>query len=471
VSTHETRRPPGPRGRWAVGNSADYDADRVGFLRRCQAEYGDVFSFSPRTVFVGDPELVHELLEKANEEYVVESPIFGRRRSGERLDRDIEGWMCTRKRGSAAMSRAVTKAHGRRIIEAFDATLRESGGRDFDVWSVLLGYGGRAVADFLFGPGAEDLVAATQYRSHLISTFLNTSLTVPRWLPVPSVRRAVRADESVLRAIVARVDERIAHPHAQPEDMLDLLLAAPHADADSDSDSDRGATVDADVVPSRDEIIRALKVNTLASVGSPGTALSWILCEMSRDPQALRRLHDEAWQTIEATGSVLTDRNLTYSKAFVREILRLYPPTWLMGRTVHRACTLGGWPLRPGQEVMFSPYLLQRDARWWPEPERFLPERWLGRAAPDSRRAYIPFGSGPRMCMGLHVSLYQLVTATSHLAAHYRIESNAAEIEPFHHAMVVPRGLRARVTRLDETRPSAADADAAKTGALARVTS
>jgi cytochrome P450 len=434
VRKHASGHPPGPRGRWAIGNSADYDADRIGFLRRCQAEYGDVFSFSPSTVFVGDPVLVHHILEKTNDEYAAESALFGSRRIDERLERGIEGWMRNRGPGSAAMSRSVTKAHGLRLIEAFDATLERTAGREFDVREVMLGHGGRTVTDFLFGPGADDLVAAAERRSQLIGRFLTTNLTVPRWLPLPSVRRAVRANAALLEAVAARVDERLAHPHEQAEDMLDLLL------------SDLDAATD----PVRHQIIVMLTVNTIASVGSPGTALSWIICEMARNPRVRRGLYDEAWQTLHETGTLLTDRHLTHSKAFVREILRLYPPAWLMARLVRRDCTLGGYTLRAGQEVIFSPYLLQRDARWWPEPERFRPERWLEGNPPESRRAYIPFGSGPRVCMGLHLSLYQLVTTTSHLAANYRIESNAAEIEPFHHAMVVPRGLRARITRIDE---------------------
>jgi hypothetical protein len=158
-------RPPGPRGRWMIGNSHDYDQNRIGFLRRCHADYGDVFSFSPSTVVVCDPELVHEIFERSNNDFIAESPLFGRAVDGGLAERSFDGWMRTRRLGIRAMTRSVTKAHGNRILTAFDTTLRATASREFDVFTVMHHYTSRMVADFLFGPGAEDIVAATELRS------------------------------------------------------------------------------------------------------------------------------------------------------------------------------------------------------------------------------------------------------------------------------------------------------------------
>jgi len=439
VNKTTIKRPPGPKGRWAVGNSYDYDQDRIGFLRRCQAEYGDVFSFSPSTVVVCDPELIHELLNKSNEVFLAESPLFGNAEDSARLERNVDGWMRSRRLGWQGMTRAVTRAHGQRIITAFDATLRATSGQEFDVMTVMRDYTSRMVADFLFGPGAEDVVAAADLRSELAVKFMNNNLTIPKWLPLPSVRRALRAEDDVIATITARVDGRRAHRHEEPEDMLDLLLT------------------DTDISLTEDEIVAVLAASMLASFGSPGAVLSWVVREMARDGKVHERLRDEARAAIAKTGSLVDDTQLPYCKAFVREVLRLYPPTWLMGRIVRHTSTLGDWTLPAGHNVMFSPYLLQRDERWWAEPEEFRPERWLGPATPESRRAYIPFGSGPRICLGLHLGLYQLVTAASHLAAHYRIEPNTTETETLPHAILLPRGLRARITPVDDAMRTAGD--------------
>jgi unspecific monooxygenase len=429
VSERTAEQPPGPRGRWLVGNGYDYDQDRIGFLRRCQAEYGDVFSFSPSTIVVCDPELIHELLDQPNEILLAESPLFASAEDSAKLEREAEGWMRSRKLGFQSMTRSVTKAHGARVIGAFDTILRSTAGQEFDVVAAMRKYSSHLIADFLFGPGADDVVAAADVRSEIAVSFMSNNLTFPKWLPLPSVRRALRAEDKVIAALTDQVRRRQAEPHDEPQDMLDLLLD------------------DSDIVLSEDEVVAMLGASLLASFGSPGTALSWVIREIARDGEVYRRLREEALQVVSEGGSLTDDSRLSYSKAFVKEVLRLYPPVWLMGRTACAPYKVGDWPLAVGQTAMFCPYLLQRDPRWWPDADQLQPERWLQRAAPGSRRAYIPFGAGPRICLGLHLGLYQLATAASHLAAYYRVESsNAAVVQPDPHAILLPRGLRARVT-------------------------
>ena len=438
MSKPQAGRPPGPRGRWLVGNGYDYDQDRIGFLRRGQAEYGDIFSFSSSTIVVCDPELIQELLSQSNDVFLAEFPLFANAEDSARLIREIDGWMRSRKLGWQAMTRSVTRAHGHRVITMFDEALRSTGGHEFDVVTVMRKCSSHTIAEFLFGPGTEETIAAADVRSKLAVHFMSNNLTFPRWLPLPSVRRALRAEERVIAALTGHVHDRQANPHEQPEDMLDLLLD------------------ESDVVLSEDEVINMLGASLLASFGSPGTALAWAIREMARDEGVCQRLREEATRVLGECGSLDDDTQLPYCKAFVREVLRLYPPVWLMGRTARHAYKLGDWTLQAGQTVMFCPYLLHRDPRWWPDPDDLRPERWLERAAPGTRRAYIPFGAGPRICLGLHLGLYQLTTAVAHLAAHYTVASpNAAEVIPEPHAILLPRDLRARVIPTAGSHPAA----------------
>ncbi len=438
--------PPGPKGRRLVGNGYDYDADRIGFLRRCQAEYGDVFSFSGSTIVIFDPELVHEVLDKSNDVFIAEVPLFASAKESARLEQGIDGWMRSRKVAWPAMTRSVTRAHGERIIGMLDAALRSTAGQEFDVMLLMRRLGAKVVADFLFGPGAEDTIEVAEVRSELAVRFMNMNLTIPQWLPLPSVRRALRAEDRVIEAISDRVRDRRANPHAEPSDMLDLVL-------------------DDSTTPLRDtEIIDILEASILASFGSPGSASSWLIRELAVNERVRERLRDEALAELGTTGTLADDSKLPYSKAVVKEILRMYPPVWLMGRNVKRPCTLGGWDLTPGQSVMFSPYLIHRDPRWWTDPEQFQPERWLQRATPERRRAYLPFGSGPRICLGLQLGMYQLAVTASHLAANYLIESPSAEqAGPDPYAILLPAGLRARVIPIDDAEPAAPSLSGATT--------
>jgi cytochrome P450 len=443
----ETRQatPPGPQGRRLVGNTYDYDKDRIGFIKRSLAEYGDVFSFSAATVFVHDPDLVHDLFNRTNTDFVAESAIFIDGLEADRLERDFGLWMGSRKVGFQAMTRAVVRAHGSRLSRDFDAAVDATGGEPFDLIPMLQDLSSNTVADFLFGPGAGEVVSAATDRSRLSLKYMASNLSVPKWLPLPSVRRAVRAENRVFSGIATRVDARTAHRHAEPEDMTDLLLADTH----------QGLT--------RESIIKVLATSMLASLGAPGTALAWLVVEMNRNEEILARLRAEAAEVLARHGTLEDDSPMTYTKAFVKEVLRLNPPTWLMGRRAKRDAPLGPWTIRKGQEIMFSPLLLHRDARWWDDPDELRPERWMAPMPATARRSYIPFGSGPRVCLGLHLALYQLTMAVARLAAFYDVRLELVEPQKELGALLLPGRLRATITRIG--RPVHTDGGRASTAA------
>lgn len=431
MPTRVGEHPPGPKGRWLVGNSYDYDQDRIGFLMRCQAEYGDLFSFSPNTVVACHPDLIDDLFKRSNEDFLAEEPILASERDQRRLVDGIDGWMRSRAAAWRGLTRPAVRAHGRRMAAIFDDTLRKLEGQEFDVVTVMRRYSARAVADFCFGPDCGDVLEATDRRSGLAVKFMNSNFTFPKWLPLPSVRRAVRAEDQVEQTIRAHIRTRRSRPRETPSDLLDLLLA----DADAGLDEDELATV--------------LGATMLAAFGSPGAAMAWLLREMVRHPGAQERLRQEALSAIAETGGVDDDRRLPYSRAFVNEVMRLHPPTWLMGRIVRRRCELGGWWLEPGTHVMFSPYLLHRDPRWWSDPDQFRPERWLESTRTQVPHTYIPFGAGPRICLGIHLGLYQMVTGAAQLAASYEVASPRLDkTPPAPDVVLLPRDFRASITRL-----------------------
>lgn len=115
--------PPGPKGRRLVGNSYDYDRDRIGFLKRSLAEYGDVFTFSESTIFVNNPVLVQDLFNRTNTDFIAEWAIFADGQDSARLDQSVDVWMKSRKIGFPAMSRAVIRAHGARLARDFDVAI------------------------------------------------------------------------------------------------------------------------------------------------------------------------------------------------------------------------------------------------------------------------------------------------------------------------------------------------------------
>ena len=144
-------------------------------------------------------------------------------------------------------------------------------------------------------------------------------------------------------------------------------------------------------------------------------ALTWTFYLLSRHPEVRRRALVELHEAVGDRAVRVDDLpSLPYLHAIVRESMRVFPPVWAIGRRAVADDDIGGYRLRKNTLVLISPWTTQRDPRWWPNPEGFDPERWLGETKARPRYAYFPFGGGARLCIGNNFSIMeaQLVLAT-----------------------------------------------------------
>ena len=200
---------------------------------------------------------------------------------------------------------------------------------------------------------------------------------------VPGIGRAAETLESMVTRII---DARIAAPHAQPSDLLDLLLAAGQ-----------------DEQPlSREEIQNEVMTLVLAGHETTANVLTWALTLLSRYPAARERLAVEL-------GDVLGDRDpqpsdvddLQWTQAVINETMRLYPPAWTVERDAAEDDDIAGIRVVAGNTVAISPYLLHRNPEFWPNPEGFDPRRFLSEnASSRPKYAFMPYGGGRRICVG-----------------------------------------------------------------------
>jgi len=132
--------------------------------------------------------------------------------------------------------------------------------------------------------------------------------------------------------------------------------------------------------------------------------------------------------------------SLPWTRAVVDEALRLFPPAWALSRRSHRADVIGGRAVPAGTMVIVSPWLLHRRGDSWPDPLAFRPERFLGAGA--GRSGYLPFGQGPRLCIGREFALGEMVVVLSRLLAAYRVGLPPGWSRPAAQAQVAvhPRG-------------------------------
>ncbi|MFG2936873.1 cytochrome P450 [Streptomyces sp. NPDC048282] len=421
----ESGRPPGPRGHWLTGSMRAYEADRIGFLRRCHHAYGDVFSFDEDTVFVIDPDLAHETLVRTGHGFVTELAPFDMRRDLDQAAAQAAAWMSARRTLRPGLSRSAAASSDDRTAGFLDAVLAGGAGREVDVLTAMRAFTARAIADYCFGtdsagvPGLlHELISATK-------PFTESSYEFPAWLPVRRHRRFFHAYRRLIDAMTSIVRQRRASGAGTPrEDLLGFLL-----DADP-------AMPDATVASTLHSIL-------MGGHGVPAAALTSVVRELARRPRLVAELRAEADGPVMG-GAPASAGRLPLAEAVVRETLRLYPPAWLMTRTAATATGLGPWSLDPGDDVLLNAYLIHRDPRWWRHPDEFDPARWLdGRTAPGA--AYLPFGAGPRVCLGSALAVRQLTLVTSRLAQRFTIESpNASSAAPKFAGRLAPAGLRAR---------------------------
>ncbi len=215
-------------------------------------------------------------------------------------------------------------------------------------------------------------------------------------------------------------ERRSAAGDAAPRDLLDLLAAA--------RDPESGARFTPGQL--RDQVATMI----VAGHETTGVALFWTMYLIASAPEVQERLAAEAkGLDLGPAEAAETLPRLVYCRAVVHEALRLYPPAFTIARQAIGADLAGGVAVAPGTVVLIAPWVLHRHRRLWRDPERFDPERFLPGAPPPDRFAYLPFGIGPRICIGAQ---FALTEATLVLAAMVR----AFRIARADDAPVTPRG-------------------------------
>jgi len=281
--------------------------------------------------------------------------------------------------------------------------------------------------------------------SHAISVYLDTVgrgdlasiFGLPDWIPTPSRlrvaphRRIFRNE--VMRITLARRTKIARDPGSVPDDLLTQLLTA--------RDPDTGAGLSDEEVHDNASTFIAAGHETTAN------ALAWTFYLLSEFPWADTKLAAEVAPLADATAALET---LPYCRMVLEESMRLYPPVPFMARTGIEADTLGGHNLRAGAQIMISPWLVHRHETLWQEPDLFVPERFApGRKETIPRFAYIPFGGGPRICIGMGFALQEAMIILAMVAKRWRLALKPGHpVEPLARITLRPRyGMKMTLVR------------------------
>jgi cytochrome P450 len=404
----ERRLPPGPRLPTAI-QTAIWSRQARRLLYACQDRYGDVFAIriayegtwvmladpaAIKQVFTGDPKVFH-----AGEGNEILAPLLGR---NSLLVLDEKRHMSQRKL-------LLPPFHGERM-QGYGQTMAEIAEGEIGSWPAGAPYELRPrmqaltleiILRTVFGVGAGEAGKLTELREAL-REFLDIT-TNPRFLlpllaagpdrvrRIPSLgRRIDRVDELIYREIAER---RRAGDVEERDDVLSMMVGATHEDGSPMRDEEM-----------RDELLTLL----VAGHETTATSLAWAVERLSRHPEKLERLRAE----------VADDRD-EYLTATIQETLRLRPVISIVLRKLTEPVEIGGYELPAGVSVAPCVYLAHRNPEVYPEPQRFLPERFLD--SPPGTYTWIPFGGGVRRCLGASFAQFEMAVVLRELLRRWQI--------------------------------------------------
>lgn len=397
-----------------VGHALAFHADSTGFLLRIAREQGDVARFRlGRTdaFLLSHPDSVRSVL-------VDRAADFGKGRLMQRARRLLgDGLLTSEGAAHRRQRRLVQPVFARERRQAYGWLVPElatghtaswrSGGRirlDAEMDALAM----KVVARALLGADIEHEVSALGSALHRLA----------RWAPLlaaPGGKALERARLPIVGRLgeaIKTIETAIDRQIAQGGDEAPLLEALLHSAVE---------------LPMSKQLVRD-EVMTIFLAGHDTTAaaLTWTWLLLGSHPQAESRLHGEISSVLGGRKPRMENlEKLPYAGMVVKETLRLYPPISRIGRRPLEDVTLGSVRLPRNAAVFLSPFVTQRDPRWFANPEDFQPERWAEPAPDRPRFAWFPFGAGPRSCVGEHLALEMLTLALVTIAQRWRLVPTA----------------------------------------------
>lgn len=433
----DLRSLPSPAGRPLVGHLPEFGRDTLGFVERATAEHGDMVRFRLGrwdAVLLNHPDLVEEVLVRDPWNWVKHTffwrhveAIFGRGL----LTNEGESWLHQRRLVQPAFRHERLEGYAETMV---DLTLRRMerwrDGAEIDVRSEMTSLTFEIVAKVLFDADVEEDVAeiaeAFDVGIDEIAHRFRRPVRIPDWVPTPGNLRYRRAVDR-MDALIERIVDEHRDGRAGEGDLLSDLMAAR---------DEAGRPMPYDQL--RDEVITLL----LAGHETTALALTWTWWLLARHPEVDARLAESVRSEIGDRPPGLSDvPRLDVAERVVKESMRLRPPAYSFGREALETREIGGVEIPAGTTVFVFPWLLHRDARWFEDPLAFDPDRWAnGLEDRLPRAAYLPFGAGPRICIGRHFAMLEAVLIVSTIAARWRIEWGAEDPEPFPSITLRPTG-------------------------------
>ncbi len=437
IATGET--PPGPQNTWfGLPLVGEMKKDILGLLQRLHKQYGDIvlLQIANQAIYtLFSPELIREAIVTHADDFVrhervmdVFSLIYG----DNVMTTEADTWKRQRRiltPGFAPKKIAgYTRLMAGATADSFSSALPQVEGTSLtvDVDRFMTKLTMDVILRVLFSYKASEqqsnrIADAVRSLEHQSARELMWPTTPPDWLPYPG-RKQKKRDKAILDELIQiqiQIRRRAADEHADKADYLAMLLSAQDQEQDQQQQSGSSASMLND-----QEIHDNCAVIFAAGHDTTAAALTWWLGQMTQHPDYADKAREEIQQTIgdrEPTPEELM--GFTWLNATIKETMRICPSVVsLFNRRAIRDTKLGQWHIPKGATVSVPIWNVHHDERYYPEPDKFQPERFLPGAPKIPRGAYLPFGVGPHICIGQHLALLEMAQICAALLRQFDFE-------------------------------------------------
>ena len=426
----QKRSPPGPHARFPGHILVEFLRRRLPFMVESAQKYGDIVFFkvgNERIYLFNHPDLIRDVLVTNQKNFTKSRALVRAKRVlGEGLlTSEGEFHLRQRRLAQPAFHRDRIAAYGRSMVDyAARTSSRWRDGEQLDIHDGMMKLTLAIVAKTLFSADVEE--EATEIGEALTVAFeaFNVGILpfseILEKLPLRYIKRFEAARARLDATIYRIIDERRASGEDKG-DLLSMLLLA------QDTEGDGGGMTNTQL---RDEAMTIF----LAGHETTANALSWTWYLLAQHPDVEARFHQE----IDALGDRLPQpedlQNLPYTRMILAESMRLYPPAWAVGRRALDDFEADGYLIPARSMVLMSQYIVHRDPRFYPDPEKFDPERWQPEVASTRPKfSYFPFGGGTRICIGEQFAWMEGILVLAAIGKHWRMRyvgDSPPEIEP-----------------------------------------
>jgi cytochrome P450 len=413
-------RLPGPKGTRVMGVMREFNRDSLGFIERMQREYGDLvwtrFLYVPALFLYHPNEIEYVLTTNAKnfkKAMTLRSNFFQRLVGNGLLTSEGEEWKRQRRLSNPAFHRERVATYATTMVEYANRLVlgwREGETRDMhrDMMRLTL----EIVVRCLFSADvSHDVDHIGDTLAEMVKPF--ASQATLKWilnnrLPTPAHLRFHRLARKIDAVVYRLIAERRAGGRDEG-DLLSMLLAAHDEDGSGMNDQQL-----------RDEVM------TLFLAGHETTALtlawSWYL--LGENPEAEKKFHAELADALGGRDATFADLpRLKFTEQIVKESMRLYPPAYGLGREAINDCEIGGYYVPAGTQVFMFQWATHRDARFFDQPLQFKPERWTPEFESQlPKYAYLPFGAGPRVCIGASFAMMEMILVLATIGQRFRLQ-------------------------------------------------